>query len=556
MSANESDLSNAAYGYDFVVATTQASINATLKQYLYNTTFPMVQMYWNQDANGNPVPVSRADLLTQTKGTDPLTVPSWNNGEPKSPDIENISSSNFYFAFEASIGIPSGLQPQNIPDIITLQPASQSVIFSLICEQFTVVTCNFGRQGLESFMSSSQPADAPWLFTSVVAMKQILNNSNLPPLVQKQLDDFGPSAFSVQQLLFDLDNANLESTPTIEGVVAGSPTETQLQQVFAGAYFAAMKSSGQPILSYSILQSPSGARSTLNLTNMALEVSPYTPTAAATARLNTLCYLCETDGHGLPPAVPFSWSWIEPAEQSSCDGVVSINRNTFAGYFQDQLTSYVFSNCYQPSVQVSLSDLDSTVNYSWSMTPGQPPTIVTPATGEQVLTYSYNSSASDEAGLGGDMGAMTLTSTYNATVTFTGATVVIHQQLVVSIYVRGLLGDSENWNAINKSLTDTYTLALSQDGGLTASKTSVPVDNSDPTPSTNGFVSFFTGLNDLTSDIASWTSTFSPTSLESMPLSVAQQFIFPGGGTFAFKDVTFSNNQDLVAHITYAQPGA
>ncbi len=148
MSANQSNLSNAHYGYDFVVATTQESINATIKDYLYNTNFPVVKMYWNQDNNGNPVAVSYDDLMKQTNGTDPIKVASWNEGDPINADIKNIDNSNFYFGFEAAIGIPANVLPQNIPDIIMLQSGSQSVIFSLICAQFTVVTCNFGRHGL------------------------------------------------------------------------------------------------------------------------------------------------------------------------------------------------------------------------------------------------------------------------------------------------------------------------------------------------------------------------------------------------------------------------
>ena len=175
MSANQSNLSNAHYGYDFVVATTQESINATMKEYLYNSVFPTIKMYWNQDANGNPVTVSYEDLMVQTKGTDPLKVANWKSGDPMNQDITNINQSQFYFAFEAAIGIPANLLQPNIPDIITLQSASQSVIFNLICAQFTVVTCNFGRQGLTSFQSFTQPTDAPWLFTSIVALKNIIN---------------------------------------------------------------------------------------------------------------------------------------------------------------------------------------------------------------------------------------------------------------------------------------------------------------------------------------------------------------------------------------------
>ncbi|WP_292993125.1 hypothetical protein [Nitrosomonas sp.] len=554
MSANKSELSNAKYGYDFVVATTQESINGTMKEYLYNSTFPVVKMYWNQDATGDPVAVSRDDLLKQTNGTDPLTVPSWNKGDPMTPAITNINNSNFYFAFEAAIGIPSGIAPQDIPDIITLQAAS-SVTFNLICAQFTVVTCHFDRHGFTSFFSASQPTNTPWIFTSIVALKQIFDNSNLPPAVQAQLNNLGPDAFSVQQLFFDLDNAALESTPTISGIASGTPAYTLLTTVFLGAYFKAMQTNKQPILNYSIVQNtPDNDPSTLKLTKMELEVSPYTPAGASTNDLNTLCYLCETNGNNLLPAVPFTWNWVEQSEESSFDGVISINRNTFAKYFEDQLTSYVSQNCFAAWVRVSISGFfDQNIHYYWSMTANQTPTITTPATGATVLNYSYSSTAEDDAGAGGDMGEMKLSTTYTASVTFTGATIVVSQQLLVYAHVQRYQS-GEGWNAINKTITDTYTLAMDGKGGLTAGLVSVPVDNSEPTPSTNWFIKQFTGLNELVNDVASWASGFDETSFQSMPLNVAQQFIFPGGKTFTFKDVSFSDSQDLVSHISYVQP--
>ncbi len=557
MSVNQSNLSNPRYGYDFVVATTQESINATMKEYLYNTQFQVVKMYWNQDAQGNPIPVSYSDLMRQTNGTDPLTVPSWNTGDPMSAAITNINNSNFFFAFEAAIGIPSGMAPQNIPDVITLQANSQTVIFNLICAQFTVVTCNFGRHGLQSFLNASQPVNSPWLFTSTVALKNIINNSNLPPNVQQQLNNFGPNAFSVQQLMFDLDNAALQSTPSISGLDPGTPAYNALTQVFTGAYFSAMKATAQPILNYTIVQNVpnNDPASSLLLTNMELEVSPYTGSGSSSNNnLNTLNYLCEANGNSLPPAVEFPWNWVEPSETASFNGVVAINRNTFANFFKAQLTPYVSRNCYKSFVRVWLSGfLDSTINYSWSLTPYQTPTITMPATGPVVLSYSYSSTYSDDAGLGGDMGAMTLTPTFTAEVSFVGNTIVIKQTLVIYIHVR-VMQSSESWNAVNKTITDTYTLAVNQSGSLTASLNSVVTDNSDPTPSANWFINLFTSLNTLVSDIDNWTKSFFATSFKDIPLDVAQQFVFPGGKTFAFKDVVFSDFQDLVSHISYVQP--
>lgn len=554
MSVNQSNLTNAHYGYDFVVATTQESINATMKEYLYNTIFPVVKMYWNQDNDGNPVPVSYDDLMKQTNGTDPLTVASWNTGDPMSQDIQNINNSDFYFAFEASIGIPPNVPPLNIPDIITLQPASQSVIFSLLCAQFTIITCNFGRHGLTSFFSTSQPADTPWMFTSTVPLKNITNNTGLPQNVQQQLNNFGPDAFSVQQLIFDLDNAALESTPTIGGITPGTPTYTLLSQVFLGAYFTAMKTTSQPILGYAVVKNtPPPDQSSLVLTDMNMGVSQYIDPNTKTGDnndLNTLNYLCATNGDTLPPPTPFDWNWVEQSEEANIHGAIAINRDTFRNYFQNQLTGYIMQNCFAASVKVDL--VKDIPQYTWNLTPGQSPTITPSQTGAGVLTYEYSSSAFDQAGLDGDMGRMRLTSTYTASVTFTGNTIVIVQTLLVAIYIRRL-ANSLSWNPINKTITDTYTLAVTEQGNLTARLDSTTQDNADKTPSENWFIELFTKLNDLANDVAKWMNNFSPTALSDMPVSVAQQFVFPGGKTFTFEDVSFSAYQDLVAHISYVQ---
>jgi len=359
----------------------------------------------------------------------------------------------------------------------------------------------------------------------------------------------------VQQLILDLDNAALESTPTMGGITPGTPTYTLLSQVFLGAYFTAMKSTAQPVLGYAVIKNtPPPDQSSLVLTDMSMEVSQYIDPNTKTGdnnNLNTLNYLCATNGNALPPPTPFDWNWVEQPEEANFNGAMAINRNTFCKYFQNQLTGYVMHNCYAAWVKVWLSGLK--VNFSWHLTPGQAPTITTPPTGAEVLTYYYTSSAFHQAGLHGDMGRMRLTSTYSASVSFSGNTIVIVQNLTVTVYVRSL-ANSLSWNPVNKTITDTYTLAVTEGGNLTASLNSVTKDDSDPTPSKNWFIELFTDLNDLANDVAKWASNFSATALHDMPVNVAQQFVFPGGKTFAFKDVAFSENQDLVAHISYAQP--
>jgi hypothetical protein len=378
--------------------------------------------------------------------------------------------------------------------------------------------------------------------------------SNLPPAVQQQIKNLGSQAFSVQQLLFDLDTAALESVPTISGVPPGTNLYNCLEKDFVGAYFSAMQQSGAPLLGCAITQSAPSTPS-LTLTDLNFETSPLLangqPISNPTQQQLDACtlnYLCAANGDTLPAPVPFSWNWIEETEESSFNGVIATNRNAFVKYFQAQLYGYVLRNSMQPVVTVTKGFPDSTC--SAGMSQGTP-TTTTPPTGPTVLTYAFTGSDGDQAGWEGALGKMKMSCTFNLSVAFAANTITIIQSLVIYLYVWNV--DSASGNIVDKTITDVYTLAVNDSGQLTATVVSTPVDTS-VDPSVNGFMNLLTGINDVISNVKTWADQFVATGFTDLPLSVAQNFVFPGGQTFVFKDVTFSSNQDLVAHITYADP--
>ena len=558
MSATQSNLSASQYGYDVVVSTTQGSINATLKEFLSAGTEPVAVICYVADNNGNPTPIDCATLMTNANGSDPFAVPA--NADPATDqDLINLFNARFMAGFKAQIGLPAGYAPTGIPDVVTLGADASSVTYTLLCSQFTVVqyTPASGYTPAQ-WMNQSQPAGAAWLFTSKVSLQLTPAQapySNLPPAVQAQIENLGSQAFSVQQLLFDLDTAALETTPVISGVPAGSTLYSCLQRDFIGAYFSAMQQSGAPLLGCAITQS-TAAPSTLTLSDLNFETSPLldgndqpipSPTPAQLEAC-TLNYLCAANGDVLPAAAPFGWNWIEETEESSFNGVMAINRNAFAKYFQGQLNLYVMRNCMQPVVQVTRDGLGA--NWGFWMTQGTP-TVTTPTTGAMVLSYAFSGQDSDQAGWEGALGKMKMSSSFSLSVSFSGNTVTITQNLIVYVYIWD--GLSASGNIIDKTYTDVYTLAVNASGQLTATLVSTPVDKSQ-SPGMNGFLNFFTGVNQLIDDAKTWAEQCIATGFTDLPLSVVQNFVFPGGQTFAFKDVTFSENQDLVAHITYVDP--
>lgn len=583
MSANQSHLSDPHYGYDFVVATTQGSINATMKNYLYNTSFTPVQMYWNQDDNGNPVAVDREDLLKQTNGTDPLLVPNWQSTDAITPDITNLNNSNFYFAFEASLGIPANMAPDAIPDIVTLQEGTQAVAYTMLCATFTVVTCTFGRHGLASFESYSQPTDTPWEIQATIPLKSVVDNTNpnLPATVKARLDALGPDAFSVQHLLFDLDNAILQSMPTIGNLAPGTPAYTLLSQVFLGAYFAQMKAQGTPALNYSVVQNTQATNtSTLTLTNMTLEASPFTPAAGGqpNPNLNTLNYLCAAGGDALPPATPFAWNWVEAAEAASFDGVIAINRTEFFNYLNVICSASLGDLNIVPSVSMTHHDLDMSSSWGFQQGSGTGQAFTVLPAGQAsvdgftpVLSYSLANNSSDNTENSAHSFAMNGSFIYTATVNISvsGDTMRMQTHLVVYVYFCYSTGGGDEMASFSNNVIDftnslDYTISVQQDGSLAVSASpanfqdnSKPLDLSTWDKIVEGFIGNISGtMTDITNKL----KPVAQNAMTSFDQDIAnslngyRDWVFPGGNAFAFKDIVFSDSQDLVSHITYVQP--
>jgi hypothetical protein len=562
MSAKQSNLSAQQYGYDIVVATTQESINRTMREYLTVGDQPVVSMYWIYDDDNNPQAISEADLLASTNGTDPFSVKNYKGKESAAPaNVKNMYNSGFMYGFRAQIGIPPGYELADVPDIITLDPKAGTVTFNLMCSEFKLVSSVYGPN--YTYTSTNQPDGGAWIFSSKVPLKTVLNNNNLPQAVQQQLMNLGADAFSVQQLIFDLDNAYLESTPTIVGVDPGTDAYTGLTNEFLGAYFSAMKQKGAPVLGFTITaNNATPDPSTLKLSDLKMEANPFVDAAGVEIDnptedqqyLTTLNYLCAANGKKVLNTNTFNWNWLDNnSDALSFDGITAINRNTLVEYFKDQLNTYTLSNSFKPSVRVYLSDAGTIVNYEWGMTAAQPPVISTPATGQTVLSYSYSDTSYDEAGLDGDTGQMRLSPAFNLSVDFIDNTIVIKQSLQVYVDIKSGLTEGSG-NVIDQTITDTYSIGVDENGKLGAVLGKPVTTNNPKIPGVNGFLNFFSEFNSLAGDVATWAQGFTAMSFTDVPVSVMQGFVFPGGKTFTFKDAMFSDNQDLISHIHYVDP--
>ncbi|KAH7353146.1 hypothetical protein BKA66DRAFT_575495 [Pyrenochaeta sp. MPI-SDFR-AT-0127] len=560
MAPSESNLSSPKYGYDFIVALTQASINATMLEFMSSRQEPVANVCYIANADGQPEQIDYEELKSRAGGTDPFSVPDAVSST--NPALTNLIQARFMGGFQAQIGIPPMDNPKTLPDIVTLGSDTTEIVYNMYCSEFTIVSLNPGGpySAAPSFMKRSQPKNNPWVFRSKVNLNlsQVGQGgfSTLPPVVQAQIKNMSDTAFSIQQLLFDLNTAALSDFPTLEGVAPGTPLWMMMQQYFTGAYFNQLKKDGQPMLGCAIVHQGAAA-STMTITDLNMEVCPYVdgtgkPSAAANLTeqsLATLNYLCAADGAQLPPSVPFSWNWVDPSDMTDHDGILSINRTTFTNYFRQMLAPYVPKACIKVYASVTADGLGS--DMSWNFTPGENPTVTTPG-GQTVLQYDYNSSDSDQAGVNGALGHLSLNSTYSMTVDFVNNTntIVIKQHLVIYCDMKKNF-TSEDGNIFDKTIVDTYTIAVTDDGGLQTTLHSDVADNS-VSITTDAFQNFFTHMNEVGADVKTAANDVGSSGLTDIPVSTLQKYVFPGGKSFIFKDARFSNNQDLFASISYA----
>ena len=211
LGASQSDLTSKQYGYDMVVAVTQASVNATMKEWLLKAkTKQFILGYkFNPDAPdpNNPFyPIDDWAAFVSKLGFDPFTLP--NNTKESDPKMAALKNEYFAFAFKAQIGLPD--PSDKIPAVITFNKEGSYVTYKMVNKVFQVI-------GLESlpgvqcnWLNASQSDGTEvWDFQFTVGLHlrddDIYNHfHNLPPAMQDAIKNLGEDMFSIQQLFLDL----------------------------------------------------------------------------------------------------------------------------------------------------------------------------------------------------------------------------------------------------------------------------------------------------------------------------------------------------------------
>lgn len=561
--AYESNLSNPAYLYDLVVGTTATAINSTLKQFLSKNSSDPVEIWYGQEDAGSPI-VPMAPI----PGVDPFSIAS--DGTPSAALLD----STFVFAIKAQFGLPEGVMPDVLPDIVVLGTDSQKVTYNLFFNTFQIATLDWGRGGAYAWRNYSQPADSPYIFTFQVDMNFNAADpdskfSSLPANVRDMLLQYNTSTmFSVQQLYLDLNNAGLQTMPQINGVPSNSPVYMKLQKDFVLKYWQSISQSGQFVLGYAVhANAGTPSRTSMQPTSLNFMVSPHYDDTGAISKnhqLYTLNYLMETENRKLTVGRAFSWNWINDNEQNVYHGAMAVRREVFANFLIAAISPYLASIAITPTTTYRQSNAGFTwsAGYSLARTPNQTFSYVS-TPGSRVADYGFNASShhSDTSGL--ISGHYNLDSAASASIDIAGNEITITLSASMNIdFSNGDLGTADISGLVGGySNTIVLLVTINDDGSISvADKPGYPTPKAIPANLSSGFMAGVDGVSGLADSLTSHYTTMTDymktfaAQVETYLNNSGTKWIFPGGQTFVFKKVGFSGNQDLVAHLVYVEP--
>ncbi|RKL31528.1 hypothetical protein BFJ72_g10932 [Fusarium proliferatum] len=586
------NLSNPKYGYDFVISTTQASINSDLCMYLHNSTLPCNYFcFLSSPSNANAVvPVALEDLVTKTGGVDPFKVPR--DTPYTDPRVQALTKVGFAVGVKIRMGLPPGVEPKDLPPILELGDLANFATFNILCSDFHVVENEPGNSASPNGKWNvwKQPSGRPWTLKTWVSLVHASLDNQLngsahfaqnPAKKQrllKRLQNISSMAFSLQQLLLDMDNATVQNVPVIEGMKAGSRAHLVVSGQLGSIWTAFTKKCHCPPISVvAVPQTPPDA-SKLRLSSFHLQINRFKDSNGDTVKnptkeqlaATTLDYRCMTSGSQLPPDKHFSWNWVEPTSINSESGVVAIKREVFAQHLIDAIIPQIKKYCITTDPVVGHRNEwgSGKLWADWSL-----PTIdnQTPkalirrgSTNICVINYSAIDDPDTSSTRGSIYGSrycrLDVVPGYECDVVLTGNTLKIFQRVGVNVRFKCdvapiLLNQVSNFDerclAYNDVAIDDYELSVGQTGCLQITHT-----NSSPESNPDQFrdMSSFFQTDDLLKKIRSAFTAPKPIDFTSTNAAALQNFIFPGGKVFTYKNVRAAPSGDLLCSLTYTDP--
>ncbi|MFA0963553.1 hypothetical protein AB9P05_17245 [Roseivirga sp. BDSF3-8] len=575
MSASNSNLSNPKYSFDMVVAATQASVNATMEEWLsrhHGKPYSQAYVYNPTPSQGasNVAPIG-FDKLQETVGFDPFDIP---NGTATTDErIQKLMEQKFMFAFQVEVGLPD-FPLSDIPPVISFNKEGSYVTYNMVCGTFKIIALQAGLYNQSTWLNLDQDeGDKPWVFSFTVDLnldKDDINSHfhNLPVSTQQKIQSMGKDMFSIRQLYLDLNTAGLADSVKITNLETTSQAYVQLTTVFLNAYLAEMQKEGGVMLGYTVVADSHKDKSSLVPTNMNFEICSYKDQknkATADYEAYTLNYLIMSENKAMPAPVQFPWNWVDKQNTAQYAGVMAINRSTFISYLHDLLSPTLSAISYKVKPHYHVNCVKGSMSASFEQDTAKHEYMVVSGGKDHVLTYSYKnsntSSDSQYCGVFENWGNFGLTYQATSDVYLQGTQIKVLTLVDMKMHVNVEGGVSEGHWA--KFLATTiYTVGVDTDGKLSVKRHMSETEDKSSSVKINGWSKFMSAgiienaINSTKDQVKSWMKGVIQDDSKKIArmLNGAGSWVFPGGKTFSYTNAQFSDNQDLVCNILYKQP--
>lgn len=567
------------HGIDYVVATSQESVNSTMITYLSGVEQPYIYLAFTRGkAQTNYDPAAKYHELVSAAGADIFSVEGGTSVDD-SPILQSLKKNKLRLAVKAKIGLPP--DHLNYPDVLIMGKSTTQVTFNLVCSEFQVAQMEYDDDIEDYAFTTTDQADTEtntaWVFSTSVSISLENVDARTDAAIDKldketkdKMRAYNADVFSVQKLLLDLSRFASVSAPTIIGPESG--LQGVLQDNFQANYFKTLEKSkgGNPLLGCTMVANASSRAPdpSIAVTSFNYAIMPWMdgngkPTNDPTsfeAKIGTLNYLCVTDDRPRPQAPNwFGYNWINTkADAQDHHGVASVRRGKMAQFLKDRIVPLARKNCYQPKVRVKLKNITGMggSNYSADMHGGQNPhDVVLYDSGRRLFKIQWAAEDYQESGNAGHNGQMRVKTYYTLELDVEGTDIIVRQEQYVHLFIKSFATSSEG-NVRSRKRTDYYSMVV-HDGQIQAvwdEKRRQRTVGHEKHLKKDVFQDFWTDINDTVSSITRQLTEDLTPDLGELPVSVIQGFVFPGGKTFTFTKATFSPHGDLMAFINYVEP--
>lgn len=572
---NSSKLSD--YGYDMVVGITLGSVNGVMKEMLMNMEANPLTRYYVSRKNAEGKVYTDEANEQEVKVLEPLNLFSIPDDETKqSPEQkEHLAAARklkIVCAFKAGFGIPEGVAPSRIGDILDFNTGETGnhtrVKYKCYFKEFTILQWVYDEFEEKYVYTRLEQKGELWDFLFDVNLS--LDEADLekvPKKVKDMIKNIDPgSMFSVQQLFLDLNTTSLQGIPKIENI--DEEAQDILNRRFINLYFNRLKEEGGVIFGYTIKPSAPGHKNYfLKPTDFRFYISPYlengTPVPSK-KKLYTLNYLVMCNNHPVPSELrDFKWNWVEEKDYAYMNGIMSINKNYifdmacnhFPAFIQRLLaiphTEFSIPNPVQCSMRFWMEadwSADVTFNNAYSYSYYKEASaddwffFVPPLWGNTWISHSVNAQIT------------TFQSTDDKAIIQCRADVKTNMHINVE-------GGVSEGTVFDETIYFILEVDVDAYGKLLMTPTIKEVSNQTTFEiSTWSQIVSFGTIEDCVNSVTEWVKNDIKAAVKSATWEFLNEYnmnaiwTLPGDETFSYRNTTFSEGQDLTFVVNYVKP--